>query len=166
MNPEQIAKSGTEHAEQSALFCWANKAQVYGFAIADDMTQYSSAAGMLLQAKHFERPHVIPELKWLHAIPNAGARGNRVAASQLKAEGVKAGVSDICWPLMSLYGSGLYLEMKRLNGKLSDFSREQIEFRDFITSQNFKWVGCFGWFDASRNIIDYHRNRSHRITAK
>ena len=42
-----------------------------------------------------------PCLKWLHHIPNGGLR-NRVVAGKLKAEGVRAGVSDyfLPWPML------------------------------------------------------------------
>ena len=59
MNPSQIAKSGTEHAIQSAFFAWC----------ALNQTKY-------------------PMLKWFHAIPNGGLR-DKVTAGKLKAEGVK-----------------------------------------------------------------------------
>lgn len=65
-----------------------------------------------------------PQLKWLHHIPNGGAR-NMVVAGKLKAEGVKPGVADyfLPWPMMEdlvasegtyevVKYSGLYLELK------------------------------------------------------
>ncbi len=67
-----------------------------------------------------------PCLKWLYHIPNGGLR-NRVVAGKLKAEGVKAGVSDyfLPWPMMTMLVTsegdyevpkylGLYLELKAL----------------------------------------------------
>ena len=135
MTPEQLAKSGTEHAEQMALFCWA--------------------------AQQFGR---FPELRWLHAIPNAGARGNKVAAAQLKAEGVKAGVADTFLPVGRWHGeanpsktyyAGLYIELKKANGVPSDVSKEQIEFAKFVTSQSFAWAVAFGYKEASHLIEAY-----------
>lgn len=137
MTPEQLAKSGTEHAEQMALFCWA---------------------GLPEQQARF------PCLKWLHAIPNAGARGNKVAASQLKAEGVKAGVADVFLPVGIWYGeanpsktyyAGLYIELKRTKGVPSDVSKEQIEFAKFVTKQSYAWLVAFGYKEAVALIEAY-----------
>lgn len=135
MTPEQLAKSGTEHAEQMAVFCWAGQQQA----------RFSC-------------------LRWLHAIPNAGARGNKVAASQLKAEGVKAGVADIFLPVGVWYGeaqpsktyyAGLYIELKREKGVPSDVSEEQIQFAKHVTRQSYAWVVCFGWREAVAAIEAY-----------
>jgi hypothetical protein len=154
MNPEQLAKSGTEHANQMALFCWANMAMRYGFPTADDMASY--AGGPLTQPlAHFH----YPSLKWLHAIPNAGARGNKIAAAQLKAEGVKAGVADIFLPVpvnsRPYRYAGLYIELKRLDGKPSDVSAEQKEFGEFVQYVGYQWHVCFGWRAAATRIRDY-----------
>ena len=52
-----------------------------------------------------------PRLNLLFAIPNGGHRDPRTAA-QLKAEGVKAGVPDICLPVSRGGHHGLWLELK------------------------------------------------------
>lgn len=83
MTPEQIAKPNTEHAHQTALFCWCNQ----------NLDKY-------------------PELEWFYAIPNGGER-NAAVAGRLKAEGVKSGVSDTCLPVRSGQYNGLYIEMKK-----------------------------------------------------
>ena len=59
----------SEHAEQVALFKWA---------------EFAAARW--------------PELTLMHAIPNGGHR-NKITAARLKAEGVRAGVPDICLPV-------------------------------------------------------------------
>jgi len=146
MTPEQLAGSGTEHAEQMAVFCWANIAMNYGFAAAN---AYSSTHMLPITGDP------VPFLRWLHAIPNAGARGNKVAAAQLKAEGVKAGVSDIFLPVKSGGFSGLYIEMKRANGRLSDVTPVQRDFMMFVESQGFVWTVAFGWKKAVYEIERY-----------
>lgn len=167
MNPEQLAKSGTEHAEQMALFCWANKARYWGFDAANNMRCYSGDS-MLLDAQFTQE---WPCLDWLHAIPNAGARGNKVAASQLKAEGVKAGVADVFLPYYvdfrtGRFTCGLYIELKRANGVPSDVSKEQIEFAKFVTSQGYAWRVAFGWREAARLIQQYVQCETITLTPK
>jgi len=162
MNPEQLAKSGTEHAEQMALFCWVNMARNFGFKVADDMEAYRDLKTFLDNRTMAEQMPV-PELQWLHAIPNAGARGNKVAASQLKAEGVKAGVADCFLPVKRQYSqighnyvhSGLYIEMKRANGRPSDVTKEQTDFMLFVESQGFIWNVAFGWRMAADMLERY-----------
>jgi hypothetical protein len=83
MTPEQIAKNGTEHSHQAALFAWC-----------------------ALNVGSF------PDLEWFHSIPNGGLR-DKITAGKLKAEGVKRGVSDTFLPVKRGPWSGLYIEMKR-----------------------------------------------------
>ena len=94
MDPASLAKPGTEHAHQCALFCW----------MAQNQSNY-------------------PELKWAYAIPNGGER-NPIVASRLKAEGVKSGVSDICLPFAKQNYHGFYIEMKKPGGKESPSQKE------------------------------------------
>jgi hypothetical protein len=139
ITPETLARSGSEHGEQAALFCWAS--------LAEQQTRF-------------------PMLKWMHAIPGGGSRGDTaqsraIRGGQLKAEGVKAGVADIFLPvsIYGLYGRyGLYIEMKRKNGKPGDVSKEQTDFGMFVKSQGYQWHVCFGWLDASKRIEQYLTN--------
>ena len=57
-----------------------------------------------------------PELALLHAIPNGGKRHVAVAR-KLKAEGVKAGVPDICLPVGRSGWNALYIELKHGRNK-------------------------------------------------
>lgn len=83
ITPDQLAKSGSEHGHQAALFCWA-----VDYAIVD------------------------PRIKFMFAVPNGGLR-NPATAGRLKAEGVKRGVPDIFWPVTTRTYAGLFIEMKR-----------------------------------------------------
>lgn len=56
-----------------------------------------------------------PELRLMYHIPNGGAR-SKATAGRLKAEGVKAGVPDICLPVSRDGYHGLYIELKRERG--------------------------------------------------
>lgn len=138
MAPEDIAKSGTEAAHQTALFAQA----------ALHLKQY-------------------PELRWLHAIPNGGARaesarGAMIRGAQLKAQGVKAGVYDIFLPVRKIGNgkvySGLYIEMKKpgkIKTKNKGRSEEQVEFGDFVNSQGFGSVVCDSWQMAWAMLEEY-----------
>lgn len=59
-----------------------------------------------------------PALRLLYAIPNGGKRHVAVAV-KLKAEGVKAGVPDLCLPVARGGYHGCYLEGKRKGGHVS-----------------------------------------------
>ena len=82
ITPEQLARSGTEHGHQAALFAWA----------ASQINKY-------------------PDLKWLFAIPNGGQRSASQGA-QLRAEGVKRGVPDIMLPVPTKQYHGMFVELK------------------------------------------------------
>ncbi len=76
-----------EHAEQAALFRWAEFARAR-----------------------------LPELALLYAVPNGGHR-HKATAARLKAEGVKRGVPDVCLPVARSGAHGLYIEIKTERGK-------------------------------------------------
>lgn len=132
--PEQLAKSGTEDAHQMALFCWCN-----------------------LNLKKY------PELRWFHAIPNGGSRGDTaqsraIAGGKMKAGGVKPGVPDTLLPVARGGCHGLYIELKKpsrereKNGGASD---PQIEFRDFAHSQGYGWALAYSWEQARDMLVAY-----------
>lgn len=56
-----------------------------------------------------------PELNLLYAIPNGGSR-HPAEAVNLKKQGVKAGVPDICLPVPRGKYAALYIELKRERG--------------------------------------------------
>ncbi len=127
ITPESIARTGTEHAEQAAVFCWA--------------------AGT---------PERRKQLRWMYAIPNGGGRSMQQGLA-LKAEGVKGGVADICLPMPMLsYGfHGLYIEMKKANGIPSDVREDQLEFGANVTLRGYAWYVAFGWKEAVHLIECY-----------
>lgn len=100
-----------------------------------------------------------PALKWLHHVANGGWRKKAVAA-KLKAEGVRAGVHDYCWPFRAPrpegetppFYSGLYIELKSLTG---DASKDQRAFGEFAEAQGFKVVYARGWAAAWKAVCDY-----------
>lgn len=147
-SPAGLAQSGTEHGEQSALFAWANRAAYVGITLADDMAAYA------MPCIDPSKPLALPELLWLHAIPNGGER-TRSSAGNMKAEGVKPGVADIFWPVPSSGKHGLYIEMKRRNGVPSDVNDKQRDFRSFVLTRGYAWCWAKGWLIARDRLISY-----------
>ena len=93
-----------------------------------------------------------PELRLLHHIPNGGSRNAR-EAHNLRLQGVKPGVPDICLPVARKGYHGLYIEMKRRQGgRLSD---EQAAMLEALRKQGYcAWV-CKGANDAIELITEY-----------
>jgi hypothetical protein len=121
ITPESFV-DGSERGEQVALMCWA------GF-----------------------NQHLYPQLKWLHAIPNANSH-------RMVAEGVRAGVSDIFLPFPNNYWYGLYIEMKtekRRKQKDGGLSQDQIDFIDYANQAGYKCHVCYSWQEAKDAILEY-----------
>jgi hypothetical protein len=97
VDPANIAKVPTEHAQQVAVFVWA--------------------------ALNFPK---YPELRMMFAIPNGGER-NKIVAANLKAEGVRAGVPDIFLPVPRGKWHGLFIEMKKEGGPTNPRQKEFIK---------------------------------------
>lgn len=115
--------SPTEAAEQTALFRWA----------AYSVGRY-------------------PELGLMHHIPNGGSRDTR-EAHNLRQQGVKSGVPDICLPVARHGYHGMYIELKRTKGgRVSD---EQRAWLDALQRQGYWAVVCYGYEDARMAIEAY-----------
>lgn len=93
-----------------------------------------------------------PELKLLYHVPNGGSR-NKAEAGRLRAEGVKAGVPDLCLPVARGEYHGLYIELKRQRGGRA--SRNQVEWLDALSRQGYKVALCYGWEAAAETILRY-----------
>ena len=74
----------------------------------------------------------------LYAIPNGGWR-NAVVAAKLKAEGVVAGVADLCLDVARCGYHGLKIEMKTRSGRQSD---SQKAYQKAVTEQGYLYVVC------------------------
>lgn len=150
-SPWQLASSTTEHGEQAGLFCFLHVATNYGFAKAMDHRSYTEKGFASIA------PIVaIPELKWVFAIANGGSRGNdkrsaMIVGAQMKAEGVKPGVSDLMVPIPKHQLCGLFIEMKRADG--GTVSPMQKEFGAFVRSQGYGFCVCYGWIEAAEAIM-------------
>lgn len=137
MTPEQLARPGTEHAHQTALFCWC-------------------AANVV----HF------PELRLFHAIPNGGLR-SKAQAGKLKAEGVKPGVPDCFLPVARYQFHGLYIEMKKPSmrpkrGGKGGLSPEQEAFHFELLKQGYQVVTCYSWSGAMEVLECYLKMDEYR----
>lgn len=122
------AQIPTEANEQAALFEWSEIAQLRW-----------------------------PELRLMHHIPNGGSRDPR-EAHNLKRQGVKAGVPDICLPVARGGYHGMYIELKRKKGWR--LSGEQIEWVHDLNAEGYKAIVCMGWEQAKETIEKYLEERA------
>ncbi len=115
---------GGEHGEQVVLFRWLD-----------------------LLTPHW------PELVGAtYAVPNGGQRSKAVAG-KLKAEGVRAGIPDICVPVPSQGFASLRIELKAAkSGALTASQRNRIP---MLTSLGNRVTVCHGWEPAAREIVSY-----------
>jgi len=103
-----------------------------------------------------------PDLSLIHAIPNAGKR-NRAARGRLKAEGMTAGVPDLCLPVPRRPYHGMYIELKRLpytSPKTGNLvrprpSKEQKRYIAALQAQGYQVVIPSGWAEALQDILCY-----------
>jgi hypothetical protein len=116
-----------EHATQVALFQWAS----------------------LNTGKY-------PELEDLFAIPNGGKRDKRTAA-KMRAEGVKAGMPDICLPHARGGYHAYYIELKVTypDGSRNGTSNAQDDRIDRLRAAGNKVCVYWDWMDAAYSLIDY-----------
>ena len=93
-----------------------------------------------------------PELRLLYHIPNGGSR-NKAEAGRLQAEGVKAGVPDLCLPVARGGYHGLYIELKRKRGGVA--SDLQLAWMENLMKQGYCVALCKGWEAAAEMIMNY-----------
>lgn len=119
-----VSKARIQHeaAEQEALFRWASY-------------QYGT----------------YPELRLMYHIPNGGSR-NKQEAANLKKQGVKSGVPDICLPVPRGKYHGLYIEMKAGKNKATD---NQSKWLEALNNQGYVAVVCVGCAQAVEVITKY-----------
>lgn len=87
----------------------------------------------------------------LIAIPNGGKRG-KYEAYRLKLQGVKAGVSDLFLAIPMHGKAGLWLEMKRADGKLTALQKKWLGLMELL---GFAVVTAYSFEQAKQAIIDY-----------
>ncbi len=92
-----------------------------------------------------------PKLDDMFHIANGGYRDPREAAN-LKRQGVKAGVPDICLPVARGGYHGLYIELKY--GKNKPTLEQQVWLGRLLRN-GYEAKVCYGWEQAKNEIIKY-----------
>ncbi len=119
-----------EHEHQKALIRWASRAYLPA---APDIPPGATVAAYLL------------------AIPNGGQRSPREAA-RLRAEGVKAGVSDLLLPIPRNGNAGLWIELKAPKKKPTPAQREWL---DRMNQAGYRAEYKDDWTLAANLIAEY-----------
>lgn len=124
LKPSQDKKKPVQHEanEQEALFRWA----------------------------FFVRGR-FPDIELLYHIPNGGSR-NKIEAANLKRQGVKAGVPDLCLPVARGKCHGLYIELKAGRNKTTE---KQKCWLAALRRQGYAAEVCYGWQRAVDVITEY-----------
>lgn len=92
-----------------------------------------------------------PDIEMMYHIPNGGSR-NKIEAANLKRQGVKAGVPDLCLPVARGKYHGLYIEMKAGKNKTSE---KQDEWIAKLHNQGYAAIVCYGCGQAIEVITKY-----------
>lgn len=192
LTPWDRAKSGTEHGEQSALFMWCNMAARFGVRAANDPSSYSVAGHAMANYgpggrcgtvfKDTVGPEAVPILSRLYAIKNQG-HGDKIRGNLSKAEGVKAGVPDVLFPMMrraqdldqAVFGAlvtpfndggygfgvigGLYIELKRRKSSRGAAGRtseaQEDDWIPYLRRSGYATAVCMGWEEARDILLRY-----------
>ena len=93
----------------------------------------------------------MPELEYMHHIPNGGKR-DKATAIALKRQGVKAGVPDVYLPAPRGEYHGLYIELKAGSNTTTQNQRSWLK---FLRQQGYYTAVCYGWQLAADLIERY-----------
>ena len=94
-----------------------------------------------------------PELKLIFHVPNGGSR-NKLEASNLKCQGVKAGVPDLVLPVPRGQYHGLFIEMKYGKNKVQDSQKVWLS---ELEEQGYCTAVCYG-AEAAVELIERYMN--------
>lgn len=136
IQPDTLAKSGSEHGEQVAFFAWAARAADY-----------------------------VPAFEWVYATPNGGSRGDKalsraIEGGKMKAEGVRSGVPDVFLPFPRLHVgrnclyAGAFCELKTKDGG-DGGSENQKRWLEYLTDAGYATMMAKGWHEMRRFFVDY-----------
>lgn len=87
----------------------------------------------------------------VYHIPNGGSR-NKMEAANLKRQGVKAGVPDLCFPAALRGYHGMYIEMKWGKNKTTDAQDEWIV---RLHNSGYFVSVCYS-FEEAKTLIDWY----------
>lgn len=90
----------------------------------------------------------------IFAVPNGGHRHIRVA-EKLKAQGQRAGVSDLVIPIARGGYFGLFIEFKASPPHSSSITKEQRQWLERVRSEGYAGVLSVGIEEAKRHITNY-----------
>lgn len=93
----------------------------------------------------------MPELEYLHHVPNGGKR-DKATAMALKRQGVKAGVPDIVLPVARAGYHGLYIELKEGKNRTTEKQRAWLK---FLRQQGHYTAVCYNWQLAAELVERY-----------
>ena len=96
----------------------------------------------------------LPNSNMIFHIPNGGWR-TITEAKRFKAEGVKKGVPDLFLPVPLSGYHGLFIEMKRPDGKNKP-TGEQKDWQTYLNNSGYKSIVCYGYEEAVREIQRYY----------
>ena len=173
-NLQGLYEGLTEHQHQVELFALAAVAARYG---ADVAARWMAEHPLHLKRSSLASLPVSPDDRWswLHAIPNGGSRGSNaqdaaIVGGRMKAEGVRAGVADICLPVpcrrwvegapLASTWHGLYLEMKRtasakVQASGSMLAPAQKAFGAYVQRQGYCYSVGYGYVQGFNLICAY-----------
>jgi len=101
-----------------------------------------------------EREQEIPDLRFVFAVPNGGGR-SKAEAGALKAQGVRRGVPDVCFPFPRGGYAGWWGELKRQNGVPSDLSEEQAQWLLWLREQGHRAGWHKGGLAMFADLMEY-----------
>lgn len=93
----------------------------------------------------------MPELEYLHHVPNGGKR-DKATAIALKRQGVKAGVPDIHLPAPRGEYHGLYIELKAGGNTATPNQKRWLK---YLRKQGYYTEVCYSWQAAAELIENY-----------
>lgn len=104
------------------------------------------------------------DYRWFHPA-NGGRRGGKMINGKwvptegikLKRMGVKRGIPDIVCPMARKTYHGLVIELKRIDGKMSDVSPEQADWLAWFKRQGWETHVAFGFEQAKGFVEAYFR---------
>ncbi len=128
------------------------------------LTEHAEQAELLRWTREVETLREYPEVELLFAVPNGAklpytgrGRGRySKEAMNLKREGLKPGVPDLCLPVPAGIYHGLFIELKSLR-RGAKATEEQLWWIEKLREQGFKVEICRG-FEAARDVITGYLN--------